>query len=853
MGVISDTVKRVENDLHHHNHHNHHPHHHQQNQQQQIQQNQQNQQKHHQGQHAKTLHDVNAQHPYHPSPLASGFAAGPPSSSSSSAMLSDASGSQQSLRSSRRSSLKIRTDSANQQQVTLSPQPMTAGAKPPSPFASLSHSQQQKQSQQPQQHRQQQLPPQPTPLPTSATAPKTTSVAPIMIKRNTSFSQRIHNLLHRDKSQKHQPQSQGPASPLQMRHAPAGNGASGSLGYETPTIAYRTPTTHTSQSNPSANASATASADNSPPNGASPHNSSANLVQDNNASVSSMYHAQRNFEPVLHGNVFSMGNTNLRSVERHNSQIRDSINMGLVYKDKASRSPRPEASSSGSYATDVAVADDLSQAMRDTDIVEPSASRSVEGSTHSVSREPSQNTLHQNQSAVNAHRADETTPAAAGAAVKSTAHVPANKEDTNGHNNAAAASAASEAQEGAEDVDKPARKLNESRESTLSEKKSPIRHAHTPSELADVKQRLAAGTTRDPSLLPTDASASAPPEPCAAVKKPCHHYSTHTATLNQFGRQTKVIGKGTGGTVRLLQGAEVNTRPPSLRSGPPSSHNGDESVTYVPSQHKLFAVKEFRKRRQDETPRAYMKKVTSEFCIGSSVHQENVIETLDLIFEGDHVYEIMEYCPHDLFTFVAMGDMDLEETFCWFKQVCQGVQYLHKIGIAHRDLKLENCLVTDRGIVKIIDFGCATVFKTPFQKEPSKVVGVCGSDPYIAPEVLQSRRQIPYYAQVADIWSVGIMYMCMTLLKFPWRIADIDTDRNYGSYIRNWPRGREKLFAQLPKLRHEGQKVIEGMVYPEVKGRLSMDDVMESEWMKEIDICHTSSPASSHTHRMKTE
>ncbi|KAJ2709020.1 serine/threonine protein kinase, partial [Coemansia spiralis] len=176
--------------------------------------------------------------------------------------------------------------------------------------------------------------------------------------------------------------------------------------------------------------------------------------------------------------------------------------------------------------------------------------------------------------------------------------------------------------------------------------------------------------------------------------------------------------------------------------------------------------------------------------------------------------------------------------------------YLHRIGIAHRDLKLENCLLTDRGVVKIIDFGCATVYKTPFQKEPSQVVGVCGSDPYIAPEVLLSRRQIAYYAQIADIWSVGIMYMCMTLLKFPWRIADTETDRNYGSYIREWPRGREKLFAQLPKLRHGGMNVIGGMVYPDAKGRLTMDEVMDSEWMKEVDCCHPGFTATSHVHNM---
>ncbi|KAJ2564651.1 serine/threonine protein kinase [Coemansia sp. RSA 1836] len=459
----------------------------------------------------------------------------------------------------------------------------------------------------------------------------------------------------------------------------------------------------------------------------------------------------------------------------------------------------------------------------------PAALESRDESAHSMSREPSQNTLHHSQSAADMRAADE------------------------GEGNEAPLSLA-RLNDTAAAVDRD-RLHQESALAGTTLLPPPLSHPPSPSPAYDeTKRRLAAGATHDPNA--PSAAAGTPPESGLATpqKKAMPVYSTHKATLNQFGRQTKVIGKGTGGTVRLLQGVDVDARPPSLRSGPPS-HCGEDAEpgVYIPSEHRLFAVKEFRKRRPDETPRAYMKKVTSEFCIGSSIHQENVIETLDLIFESDRVYEIMEYCPHDLFTFVAMGDMDLDETFCWFKQVCQGVQYLHKIGIAHRDLKLENCLLTERGIVKIIDFGCATVYKTPFQKEPSKVVGVCGSDPYIAPEVLLSRRQIPYYAQVADIWSVGIMYMCMTLLKFPWRIADTETDRNYGSYIREWPRGREKLFAQLPKLRHDGQKVIEGMVYPDAKGRFTMEEVMESEWMKEVDVCHSSFPAKAHTHCMKTE
>lgn len=51
---------------------------------------------------------------------------------------------------------------------------------------------------------------------------------------------------------------------------------------------------------------------------------------------------------------------------------------------------------------------------------------------------------------------------------------------------------------------------------------------------------------------------------------------------------------------------------------------------------KLFAVKEFRKRRKDETEKEYVKKLTSEFCISSTLHHENIVETVDLVQDEQH-------------------------------------------------------------------------------------------------------------------------------------------------------------------------------------------------------------------------
>lgn len=51
---------------------------------------------------------------------------------------------------------------------------------------------------------------------------------------------------------------------------------------------------------------------------------------------------------------------------------------------------------------------------------------------------------------------------------------------------------------------------------------------------------------------------------------------------------------------------------------------------------KLFAVKEFRKRRKNETEKEYVKKLTSEFCISSTLHHENIVETVDLVQDEQH-------------------------------------------------------------------------------------------------------------------------------------------------------------------------------------------------------------------------
>jgi hypothetical protein len=159
---------------------------------------------------------------------------------------------------------------------------------------------------------------------------------------------------------------------------------------------------------------------------------------------------------------------------------------------------------------------------------------------------------------------------------------------------------------------------------------------------------------------------------------------------SKYGKFGKVLGSGAGGSVRLMK-------------------RSSDGVT--------FAVKQFRARHSYETERDYNKKVTAEFCIGSTLHHGNIIETMDLVNEKGSYYVVMEYAPFDLFAIVMTGKMSREEISCCTLQILNGVTYLHGMGLAHRDLKLDNVVVNEHGIMKIIDFGSAAVFRYPFENE----------------------------------------------------------------------------------------------------------------------------------------
>ncbi|AAS52876.1 AER195Cp [Eremothecium gossypii ATCC 10895] len=283
----------------------------------------------------------------------------------------------------------------------------------------------------------------------------------------------------------------------------------------------------------------------------------------------------------------------------------------------------------------------------------------------------------------------------------------------------------------------------------------------------------------------------------------------------KYGRCQEVIGKGAFGVVRICHKKDAN---------------GTEA---------LYAVKEFKKRPSEDQEK-YSRRLTSEFCLSSSLKHTNIINTLDLFQDAKGDYcEVMEYCSGgDLFSLiVTAGKLEYMEADCFFKQMIRGVVYMHDMGVCHRDLKPENLILTANGVLKITDFGNGECFRMAWEKDIHLSGGVCGSSPYIAPEEYSMEEFDP---RPVDIWACGTIYMAMRTGRQLWRTAQKE-DEFYARYLRG--RKDEAGYEPIEQLkRARCRNVIYSILDPVPSRRINGKQILNSEWGREIKCCVDSHP-----------
>ncbi|CAK1581877.1 unnamed protein product [Parnassius mnemosyne] len=166
-------------------------------------------------------------------------------------------------------------------------------------------------------------------------------------------------------------------------------------------------------------------------------------------------------------------------------------------------------------------------------------------------------------------------------------------------------------------------------------------------------------------------------------------------------------------------------------------------------------------------------RVRQEVTIHSRLKHPAILELYTFFEDAHYVYLILELAHNgELAKHFKLGTRGLSEKAAAdiFRQVLSGVMYLHTHNIIHRDLSLNNLLLTKDLNVKIADFGLATQLNGPDEKH----VTMCGTPNYISPEVA-SRE---FHGLPADVWGLGCMLYTLLVGSPPFHTQHVKTTLN---------------------------------------------------------------------------
>ena len=105
--------------------------------------------------------------------------------------------------------------------------------------------------------------------------------------------------------------------------------------------------------------------------------------------------------------------------------------------------------------------------------------------------------------------------------------------------------------------------------------------------------------------------------------------------------------------------------------------------------------------------------VKKEICVHKLLKHKQIVQCYGSRQEGSRQFIFLEYCSGgELFDRIEPdGGMSEWRAQKFFKELVSGVEYLHRKGVSHRDIKPENLLLDENDVLKISDFGMATVFR----------------------------------------------------------------------------------------------------------------------------------------------
>ncbi|KAJ1940779.1 Serine/threonine-protein kinase, partial [Linderina macrospora] len=168
-----------------------------------------------------------------------------------------------------------------------------------------------------------------------------------------------------------------------------------------------------------------------------------------------------------------------------------------------------------------------------------------------------------------------------------------------------------------------------------------------------------------------------------------------------------------------------------------------------------FTTKD-RERRENKDIR-----IVREVAINRLLHHPNICVLHDVVVHPNHYYIFQELVSGGqmLDYIISHGRLKEKHARKFARQIASAIDYCHRNSIVHRDLKIENILISANGNIKLIDFGLSNLYSPR-----SHLSTFCGSLYFAAPELLNAQ---PYTGPEVDLWSFGVVLYVLVCGKVP--------------------------------------------------------------------------------------
>ncbi|CAD8127617.1 unnamed protein product [Paramecium sonneborni] len=236
----------------------------------------------------------------------------------------------------------------------------------------------------------------------------------------------------------------------------------------------------------------------------------------------------------------------------------------------------------------------------------------------------------------------------------------------------------------------------------------------------------------------------------------------------------------------------------------------------------IYAIKIYK----EECPKKLREK---EIKILQSINHTNIQK----IVKSDCEYKwfITELMNYDLYSMITKRGSFQQNTIKQILlQLSNGLSYLHQLGYVHRDIKLENVMVSKEPIVKFIDFGLS-VYIDSNKLYPRH----CGTSTYMAPELnLEDKLIMGEILKKSDVFALGVLIFILYYGCPPFTIAK-STECKFWQTIeqKKWQTFWNYFDKKIIRSDDHFKNLIQNMLEPDHKSRFTIQQVKQHQFLNE--------------------